>query len=545
MTKSIMATSALIYANGPLHLGHMLEGIQTDIWVRAQKSLGHHCSHIGGSDAHGTPIMLSAQKKEIAPETMVAHYHQDHLQDLNDYSVHFDQFHSTHSSENESLAQTIFQKMQSNGDVLKKEITQAFDPQENMFLPDRFIKGACPKCKASDQYGDNCEACGATYCSSELINPYSAISGVKPIDKASLHYFFALDHYQSFLNTWLREGHVTEQVANKLQEWIDQGLKPWDISRDAPYFGFLIPGETNKYFYVWLDAPIGYMAALEHNAESSDCTLETVFSPDSQFELHHFIGKDIINFHALVWPAMLKSAGYRQPTAVHAHGFLMIDGQKMSKSRGTFITAKRFARHFKTEQLRYYFASKLGNGLDDIDLNLDDFVKKINSDLVGKVINIASRCAGFITKFHDNTLGATADTPELLEALQAEKTAITTHFSNREYQHAIRKIMLLADKTNAYIDHMKPWQLAKLPEHQAQVQAICTTGLNAFRLIMIYLHPILPNMSEAVQTFLQCAPLTFDQTEQLLLAHTIVPFKPLMQRIDMNQIDALMTDTLD
>ena len=545
MSKSIVATSALIYANGPLHLGHMLEGIQTDIWVRTQKSLGHDCLYISGSDAHGTPIMLGAQKKGMDPETMVSHYHQDHLKDFNAFGIVFDQFHSTHSPENKALSESIFNKIQAEGDIATRDITQAFDPQENMFLPDRFIKGTCPKCNAKEQYGDNCEACGATYNSDDLIDPYSVISGAKPIEKKAVHYFFALDHYQAFLATWLREGHVSNPVANKLQEWLDEGLKAWDISRDAPYFGFLIPGESNKYFYVWLDAPIGYMAGLEHYFQDNPGHLDDVFAKESTIELHHFIGKDIINFHALFWPALLKSAGYRLPTAVHTHGFLSIDGQKMSKSRGTFITAKRFAKHFDPEQLRYCLASKLGDGLEDIDLNLQDFATRVNSDLVGKVVNIASRCAGFITKKHQGRLASSPDNPGLLEQLLTEKDTIADYYSARQFQKATRTIMGLADQVNAYIDQQKPWQLTKDPDQQAQVQAICSTGLNAFRILMTYLKPVLPQMAEASEAFLQCAPLDFICVDDLLLDHDIAPFKPLMQRIDTSQIEALLADTSD
>ncbi len=545
MTKTLVATSALIYANGPLHLGHMLEGIQTDIWVRSQKSLGHKCLYISGSDAHGTPIMLTAQKKGMDPETMVARYHQDHEQDFRSYGVHFDQFHSTHSGENKALSESIFSKIQANGDIVNREITQAYDPEENMFLPDRFIKGTCPKCSAKDQYGDNCEACGAAYNPEDLIDAYSAISGAKPIEKLSEHYFFALDHYQDFLSKWLRQGHVSEPVANKLQEWLDEGLKAWDISRDTPYFGFLIPGETSKYFYVWLDAPIGYMAGIEAYCQNNEGTLDDVFGLDSQVGLYHFIGKDIINFHALFWPAMLKSAGYRQPSAVHAHGFLTIDGKKMSKSRGTFITAKRFAKHFDPEQLRYYFASKLSDGLEDIDLNLQDFIARTNSDLVGKVVNIASRCAGFISKKYQGQLAAEADQPELLAQWLAEKDTITHFYTKRQYQRATRAIMAIADQVNAYIDQQKPWQLIKDPEQSNRVQSICTTGLNGFRLLVAYLKPILPKMAEASEAFLQCPPLDFMALDNHLLSHGIATFEPLMQRIDSSQIEALLADNSD
>ncbi len=542
MQKQMLVTSALIYANGSVHLGHMVEGIQTDIWVRAQKLQGHDCLYICGSDAHGTPITLSAQKQNTTPEKLVAHYHQEHQTDLATFLVEIDQFHTTHSAENQALVNSIFAALKANGDIATTSVTQAYDPEKNMFLPDRFVKGTCPKCHAQDQYGDHCEACGATYNPVDLIDPQSTLSGATPTEKSSEHYFFCLDHYQSFLEEWLRAGHVSNAVANKLDEWLSEGLSPWDISRDAPYFGFNIPGEDSKYFYVWLDAPIGYMASLQKYCAEHDQTLAHFFAPDSPVELYHFIGKDIINFHALFWPAMLKGAGYRLPTAIYAHGFLTVNGQKMSKSRGTFITAQHFAKHLNPEQMRYYLATKLGSGVEDLDLNFDDYLSRINSDLVGKVVNIASRCAGFIDKHHAGKLAETPHQPELLDHMLAQQDTIITYYNEREYQKAIRAIMALADQVNQYIDQQKPWLLAKDASQLATVQTICSTGINAFRLLVGYLKPILPLMAEQSEAFLQCEPITFINLNALLLNHSIAPFQPLMQRVEQSQIDALLQE---
>lgn len=544
MTKRILVTSALIYANGPAHLGHMVETIQTDIWVRAQKYQGHNCTYLCGSDAHGTPIMLSAQKQGITPEELVMHYFKEHQDVFKLYHIEVDQFISTHSPENEALVQEIYNKIKEKGDIVTREVTQAYDEQEGMFLPDRFVKGTCPKCHAPDQYGDNCEACGATYSPADLLDPISVVSGSTPTEKSSVHYFFALDHYQDFLKQWLEQGSVSTAVANKLDEWLQEGLCQWDISRDAPYFGFKIPGETSKFFYVWLDAPIGYLASLKKYCDTTGESMASFTAPESEAELYHFIGKDIINFHALFWPAMLNSAGYRLPDGIFAHGFLTIDGKKMSKSRGTFITAEHFANHLNTEQMRYYLATKLGSGIDDLDLNFDDFILRVNGDLVGKVVNIASRCAGFIHKKFDGRLAGKSDAHDfsevLLKSLLAEQETIITHYNERDYHHAVRTIMALADQVNQFIDQEKPWALIREEGQAERVHCVCSTALNAFKILMTYLKPILPHMTAQSEAFLQCPPLDFTNLDDQLFNHNIAPFTPLMQRVDREQIDAML-----
>lgn len=537
MSHPIIATSALIYANGPIHIGHMLEAIQTDIWVRHQKMQGRPCLYLCGSDAHGTPIMLNAEKKSMTPDAMVAHYHQEHKQNLEQFLIDIDCFHSTHSEENRLLSESIFRAAQDRGDIHIKEVIGAFDQSRQMFLPDRFVKGTCPRCGAEDQYGDACEVCGATYNTQDLINPYSVLSGEPPCEKASNHYFFALDHYTEFLSQWLRQGHVQEQVANKLYEWIEQGLNPWDISRDAPYFGFRIPESNDQYFYVWLDAPIGYIASLEAYLQSHpDSAFANAFSPESSCEIRHFIGKDIIAFHAVFWPALLKSANKKTPSNIHAHGFLTVNGQKMSKSRGTFITAKDYLDHLNPEYLRYYFASKLGNGIDDLDLNLDEFMQKVNSDLVGKVINIASRCAGFIHKLNEGRLAKTLD-KTLTDALNQKVPAVLNHYQQLETHKAVRLIMEMADQTNQFIDTHKPWQMAKNTQLHEKTVEVCTTGLNAFRIIIGLLKPILPHTATNAETFLACDSIKYGHLTTPLLDHVIQPFKPLMQRINADTLE--------
>lgn len=550
--RKIMITSALIYANGPLHLGHLVEYIQADIWARFQNLHGQHCLYICGNDAHGTPIMIGAEKQGITPEELVATIHQQHAADFRDFHIAFDHFdNTTHAAENQALVNTVFQRLRDRGDITTKTIAQAYDPVKNMFLPDRYVKGECPRCGAKDQYGDNCEVCGATYSPTELKNPVSTLSGATPIQKESVHYFFHLENYTDALQTWTRSGKLQEQVANKLAEWFEAGLQSWDISRDAPYFGFEIPDAPGKYFYVWLDAPIGYMASLQKFcAKRNNIKFDDYWQKDSNVELYHFIGKDIVYFHSLFWPAMLMGSEFRTPSAVFAHGFLTVDGQKMSKSRGTFITARDYLNHLNPEYLRYYFAAKLNSNVEDIDLNFTDFSQRINSDLVGKYVNIASRCAGFISKFFDGMLGDLNEQTVASSELQALHTQfvqagerIAALYEEREYHQAVREIMALADLANQYIQEEKPWVLAKDPAQLPRVQAVCTLGLNLFRILTIYLKPILPKTAAAVEEFLNIPALDWQQRSQPLTRHRINPFQPLLQRVDPAAIAALSSAT--
>ncbi len=539
MQRKILVTSALPYANGSIHLGHMVEYIQTDIWVRFQKMRGHQCIYVCADDAHGTPIMLRAQTLGITPEQLIADVHQEHQADFSDFNIGFDHFHSTHSEENKQLATQVYLANRKAGHITTRTISQAYDPVKAMFLPDRFVKGECPKCGAKDQYGDSCEVCGATYDPTDLVNPVSAVSGATPITKESEHYFFKLSDFESSLNAWTTAGHVQEEVTHKLSEWFEGGLRDWDISRDAPYFGFEIPDAPNKYFYVWLDAPIGYLASFKYYCTQHGIDFDEFMKPDSTAEMVHFIGKDIIYFHALFWPAMLEGAGYRRPSAIHAHGFLTVDGKKMSKSRGTFIKARTYLNHLDSEYLRYYFAAKLGSGIDDIDLSLDDFQNRINADLVGKVVNIASRCAGYINKKCSGRLAASLENPALFDEFVNQSEIIADKIENREYAHAMRDIMALADKANQYIDEMKPWVLAKENDQEQQVNAIYTMGLNLFRVLMIYLKPVLPAMAEQAEQFLNVNALQWSDLNAPLLDHVINKFKPLMTRIEANKIEAI------
>lgn len=535
--RKILVTSALPYANGPLHLGHMVGYIQADIWVRLQRMLGHDCLYISGSDGHGTPIMIQAEKLGTTPTEMIQAIHLEHAKDFAAFHVAFDDFYTTDSPENKELVETVYARHVSKDSISKRTIKQLFDPEKKMFLPDRYIKGECPRCGSKDQYGDNCEVCGATYAPTDLINPYSTLSGAKPIEKSSEHYFFKLQNYSDFLQNWTRQGHLQAEVMNKLDEWFKDGLREWDISRDAPYFGFKIPNTTDKYFYVWLDAPVGYMATFKHLCEKSNLNFAEYWDKDSKTELYHFIGKDIIYFHALFWPAILDGANFRTPTAIFANGFLTVDGQKMSKSRGTFIKASTYLAHLQPEYLRYYFAAKLSARIEDLDINFEDFMQRINADLVGKFINIASRCASFITKYFDGKLVAN-DHP-LYQEFAAAGDEIATHYQQLEYSHAIRKIMALADRANQYIDEQKPWSLIKNVDAQAQVQAICSLGLNLFRVLMIYLKPVLPETATQVAQFLNIDSLQWQDKNKALGAHTIREFKPLLQRIDPKQLEAL------
>ena len=540
--RKILVTSALPYANGSIHLGHMLEYIQTDMWVRFQKHRGNQCVYVCADDAHGSAIMLRAEKEGITPEQLIANVKAEHSADFADFLVDFDNFHSTHSEENRELSSEIYLKLREAGHIAQRSVTQYFDPQKQMFLADRFIKGTCPKCAAPDQYGDNCEKCGATYAPTELKDPKSAISGATPVLKDSQHFFFKLPDFQQMLEGWTRSGTLQDAVANKIAEWLDAGLQEWDISRDAPYFGFEIPGEPGKYFYVWLDAPIGYMASFKNLcARRPELDFDAYWGKDSTAELYHFIGKDIINFHALFWPAMLEGAGYRKPTALNVHGFLTVNGEKMSKSRGTFIKARTYLDHLAPEYLRYYFASKLGRGVDDLDVNLDDFVQKVNSDLVGKVVNIASRCAGFVHKGNNGVLVAANAAPELTQAFLDATPSIAEAYEVRDFARAMREIMALADRANAWIAEKAPWSLAKQEGRADEVQAVCAVGINLFRQLIIFLKPVLPELAREAERFLNVEPLTWNDHTTWLADHSLNPFQALMTRIDPVKVQA-MTD---
>ena len=537
--RNILVTSALPYANAPLHLGHMLEQAQTDIWVRFQRSRGHHCRYVCADDAHGTAIMLSAEAANRTPEAHIAAIQAQHERDSAGFLIQFDHYHSTHSPENQRWSETIFKRLEAGGHIAVRDITQAYDPEKGLFLADRFIKGTCPKCKAPDQYGDNCEACGATYAPTDLVDPVSALSGAVPIDKDSSHLFFQLGHFEGLLTDWINSGQLQEPIANKLKEWLEAGLQDWDISRDAPYFGFEIPGHPEKYFYVWLDAPIGYMASHEALCREQGDDFDAYWLPGGDTELYHFIGKDIVNFHGLFWPAMLDAAELRQPTAVYAHGFLTVNGVKMSKSRGTFILAETYLEHLDPEYLRYYFAAKLSGGVDDIDLNLDDFVQRVNSDLIGKVVNIASRCAGFLRKKFDNQMSNTCAEPELVQSFIEAGDTIATLYEAREFNRAMREIIALADRANQYIDDKKPWVMAKDESLEAEVQEVCSVGVNLFRALATYLKPVLPAMAEKSEAFLQCS-LDWTALDAPLVAHELAPFEPLLQRVDADVVAAMV-----
>lgn len=545
MQRKILVTSALPYANGSIHLGHLVEYIQTDIWVRFQKMRGHECHYVCADDAHGTPIMLRAQNEGITPEQLIADISKEHQADFADFAIGFNNYHSTHSEENRQLASQIYLANRDAGHIESRVISQAYDPEKEMFLPDRFIRGECPKCGTADQYGDNCEACGATYDSTELKNPVSAVSGATPITKESEHYFFKLGNFEPLLREWTQGEHLQAEVGHKISEWFDSGLQDWDISRDAPYFGFEIPDTPNKFFYVWMDAPIGYLASFKNYCDRSGVDFDEFMRPDSPTEMIHFIGKDIIYFHALFWPAMLKGAGFRLPNRIYAHGFLTVDGKKMSKSRGTFIKARTYLNHLNPEYLRYYFAAKLNNSIEDIDLNLEDFQNRINADLVGKVVNIASRCAGFINKRFDGKLSAALSNPALFNEFTDQAESIAKRYDQREFAQVTREIMALADKANQYIDEQKPWVLAKEEGKDAEVQAVCSMGLNLFRVLIAYLKPVLPRTTEQAETFLNIPSLQWADIATPLLEHTIAPFIPLMTRIEQDKLDAIVEESKD
>jgi methionyl-tRNA synthetase len=541
--RKILVTSALPYANGSIHLGHLVEYIQTDIWVRFQKLRGHDCTYVCADDAHGTAIMLKAEQLGLTPEQQIANVKAEHEKDFADFHIAFDNFHSTHSEENRELSSLIYTRLKDNRHIANRSITQAFDPEKELFLADRYIKGTCPKCKAEDQYGDNCEVCGATYSPTELINPKSVISGATPIEKESEHFFFKLPEFEAFLKDWTRAGHLQDEVANKLAEWLDSGLQEWDISRDAPYFGFEIPGEKNKYFYVWLDAPIGYMASFKNylckqDGVDAEAVFDEYWKADSSTELYHFIGKDIVNFHALFWPAMLSSANFRTPSKVCVHGFLTVNGQKMSKSRGTFINARSYLDNLNPEYLRYYFAAKLSSSVDDLDLNLDDFIQRVNSDLVGKVVNIASRTAKFIQKSGGNLSNNIADETLWQQFVDAGDT-IAAHYEARDFGKAMREIMALADAANEYIAAQAPWSLAKEEGTEQQVLDICTLGINMFRALLTYLKPVLPALTEQAEAFLN-ESLSWEANISFRGGEAINKFKPLLQRIEKDKVDAMV-----
>ncbi|WP_276488829.1 methionine--tRNA ligase [Ectopseudomonas mendocina] len=539
--RKILVTSALPYANGSIHLGHMLEYVQTDMWVRYQKLRGNQAIYVCADDAHGSAIMLRAEKEGITPEQLIDNVRAEHMADFAGFGVDFDNYHSTHSEENRELSAAIYLKLRDAGHIATRSVTQYFDPEKGIFLADRFIKGTCPKCAAEDQYGDNCEKCGATYEPTELKNPRSAISGAVPVLKDSKHFFFKLPDFEAMLKSWTRSGTLQDAVANKIAEWLDGGLQEWDISRDAPYFGFEIPDEPGKYFYVWLDAPIGYMASFKNLcSRRPELDFDAFWNKDSTAELYHFIGKDIVNFHALFWPAMLEGAGYRKPTGVNVHGYLTVNGQKMSKSRGTFIKARTYLDHLNPEYLRYYYASKLSRGVDDLDLNLEDFVQKVNSDLVGKVVNIASRCAGFIHKGNAGLLVAANPEPELWEAFQAAAPSIAEAYEARDFSRAMREIMALADRANAWIADKAPWALNKVEGKQAEVQEICALGINLFRQLVIMLKPVLPKLAADAEAFLNVKPQTWADLALPLANHQLNPFNPLLTRIEPAKIDAMV-----
>lgn len=544
--RQILVTNALPYANGPIHLGHLLGYIQADIWVRAMRLMGHDVIYVCADDAHGTAIMLKAEDNGISPEAQIASVQAEHEQDFAHFGIGFDHYDSTHSPQNKARAEDIYLKNHAKGNITVRPVKQLFDPEKQLFLSDRFIKGECPHCHAADQYGDSCEVCGGTYDATELIKPYSTLSGATPIQKTSDHYFFTLPNFSDFLKTWTRaDDRLPISIANKLDEWFDKGLTDWDISRDAPYFGFKIPNTDDKYFYVWVDAPVGYMSSFENyiHKHRPDIDFDDYWGANSDKEVYHFIGKDIVYFHALFWPAMLTGANYRTPSAIFVNGFLTVNGEKMSKSRGTFIKASTYLQHLNPEYLRYYFAAKLSDKVEDSDLNLDDFVAKVNADLVGKVVNIASRCAKFINTQFDNTLSKTCADDALLQQFIDAGDGIIYQYEQRAFSSVIREIMMLADKANQYIDDKKPWTLAKDPSHADDVQAICSLGLNLFRLLVLYLSPILPQFAKDTQDFLQLDSFDFASRLTPMVAHTIRPFSPLMQRIDPKQVQKMIDDS--
>ncbi len=538
--RNILVSSALPYANGSIHMGHLVEYIQTDIWVRFQKLKGHNCHYVCAADAHGTPIMIKAREEQLSPEELVTKIAKEQHQDLKDFDVNFDNFHSTHSDENEKLVEQIYNSLKKENHIYTKDIEQAFDEKENMFLPDRFIKGTCPKCSSEEQYGDACEECGATYSPNELINPISTISDAIPVWRKSEHFFFKLSVFENNLKKWIKNAKLHKSITNKLSEWFEMGLKDWDISRDEPYFGFKIPGEKKKYFYVWLDAPIGYLASFLNLANRKKLDFNAYLKPDSNHELYHFIGKDIVYFHTLFWPAVLEGAGFRKPTSVFAHGFLTINGKKMSKSRGTFVNARTYLDNLNPNFIRYYYAAKLGPSMEDIDLNTDDFIARVNSDLIGKLVNIASRCSGFINKQFDNKLSESIDNQNLHNEFIDSSGSIAQHYESREFSKAMRQIMLLADKANRYIEEKKPWLMIKDESQAHEVQRVCTQGLNLFRTLMIYLTPVIPGIADKSKELFNEKKWEWSDISSPILGKKIQKYKPLLTRIDKEKVKKMM-----
>lgn len=542
MTRKILVTSALPYANGHIHLGHLVEYIQTDIWARFQRMRGNTCFYVCADDAHGTPIMLRAKQQNITPEQLIAEMSKAHQKDFAAFNIAFDNYHTTHSDENKAFAEGIYRQAKADGHIESRTIKQAYDAEANMFLPDRFIKGECPKCGTPDQYGDNCEACGSTYETTELKNAVSVVSGSTPTEKETDHLFFKVNDFKDFLSAFLESGAVQKEIANKMTEWFESDLKAWDISRDAPYWGFKIPETEDKYFYVWLDAPIGYLASFKNYCDKNNVSFKDFWDQNSDAEVYHFIGKDIAYFHTLFWPALLNAGGYRSPTSVFCHGFLTVNGQKMSKSRGTFIQASTYLNHLPAEPLRYYYAAKLNNTAEDIDLNLEDFQQRVNSDLVGKVVNIASRCAGFINKKFDNKLAPSLPDPKLYQKFIDASESIAAHYEDRKYSQAMREIMKLADAANQYIDEHKPWVLAKDDSTLASVQDICTQGINMFRAIICYLTPVMPELSQQSSIFLNQPTMNWDDLQSPLLDVSVTTFKPLLKRIEKDAIEQMLEE---
>lgn len=542
--RKILVTSALPYANGALHMGHLVEYLQTDIWVRFQKLRGHSCTYVCASDAHGTPIMLKARELGITPEQLTEQVSAEFVRDFRDFGVDFDNYHTTHSPENEALTVEMYEALRARGDIYTQSIEQAYDEKERMFLPDRFVRGTCPRCKSPDQYGDACEVCGATYTPGDLLDAVSVVSGSTPVTRASEHYFFRLGNYEEHLRRWTRDANLDRSVLAKLEEWFDAGLRDWDISRDAPYFGFRIPDSDNKYFYVWLDAPVGYPASFMNLCQRRpDLVFDEYWRPGHDTEVYHFIGKDIMYFHTLFWPAVLEGAGFRTPTSVFTHGFLTVDGQKMSKSRGTFIKARTYLEHLDPSYLRYYYAAKLGPTIEDIDLNLDDFVARVNSDLVGKLVNIASRCAGFINKQFDGALAPALPDKALFGQVAAAADDIAARYEKREFSKAMRQIMQLADLANRYIDENKPWVMARDAAKRDAVQGVCTQGINLFRSLMIYLAPVLPAVADRARAFLGDASWQWDDAMRPVLGTKINAFKPLLTRIDNDKVQEMIENS--
>ena len=541
--RKILVTSALPYANGSIHLGHLVEYLQTDIWVRNQKMSGNTCYYICADDAHGTPIMLKAKELDVKPEELIQKTYQEHVKDFEDFGIEFDNYYTTHSEENREYSEFIYNSLKENGDIKSQEIEQFYDESAKMFLPDRYIKGICPKCGAEDQYGDACEECGATYSPTELKKPISIISNTKPSTKKTEHFFFKLSNYTDYLKKWMKRDSVQSEIQNKLEEWLKDGLADWDITRDKPYFGFNIPGYDDKYFYVWLDAPVGYIASFKNMCDKKNINFDEFWNHESECELYHFIGKDIAYFHALFWPAMLEASNFRSPNSIYCHGFLTVDGEKMSKSRGTFFNARTYLNHLNPEYLRYYFASRLTNTIEDIDLNLSDFQARVNSDLVGKIINIGSRCARFINKDFDNELASELNNKKLHDNIIENKNEIIKNYEDRKYSANIRLITSLADEVNKYLDEEKPWVQIKDDNNRRHVQKVCTDGLNMFKVLAGYLKPIIPDCVDKIEKILQCESISWENIDNQLISKNIDKFEPIINRIDSESIESMRTES--